>query len=104
LNRIRYRLFRHAIALQFILLALTFIPVSVTGQLNAGGMPASLTWNADRSLVPVVDLPPPDFAEIAKEDAASGMPYRFAVNLPCDIFPGSAEVGRSFPTGAGYAS
>jgi hypothetical protein len=100
LNRIRYRLFRHAIALQFILLALTFIPVSVTGQLNAGGMPASLTWNADRSLVPVVDLPPPDFAEIAKEDAASGMPYRFAVNLPCDILPGERGSWQVLPDGS----
>jgi hypothetical protein len=100
LNRTSHIRIRQAIALQFVLLASAFIPVSVTGQLNAGGTPASRTWHADRSQVPVVDLPPPDLAAVAKEDESAGLPYRFAVNLPCDIILGERGNWQDLPDGS----
>jgi hypothetical protein len=100
LNRRRYRLFRRAITLQLLLLSFYLHPFSVNGQLNAGGIPASRVYGADRSLIPVFDLPPPDLVKVAEEDSANPLPYRFAVNLPCSITMEESGNWQSMPDGS----
>lgn len=100
MNRRSFRLFRQALILQFILLSGFFLPAYVTGQLSDGGLPASRLYGADRSLVPLVELPPPDLARLSDEDASGQLPYRFATNLPCSIPLTATGSWQSLPDGS----
>jgi len=54
-------------------------------QLNQGGVPLSIQYGLNRDGVTDLVVPPPDTLALAREDALSPVPMRFAVNLPVDV-------------------